>query len=1066
MEQTDSAATTKQVPVVGARKALLVGLGTSGAMACGQIMERISWAYGSPANVPWVRCVVLETAEVSMEQRLLRENSRIVHMTIDRNQYAALITNPQNYENPFGYATWNIPQLTGTGDAITDGAKNTRILGRLALLYTPNFLKVKAQVSDALNLLTTLDNQEATEAFSKTTPDPVRVAFSAGTYVYVVGTLCGGTSGGAFIDLGYMLRALIGYSVITTGIFMLPSEAEQNERWTANAYASLVELNHFSSDRARYQQRFPDRADIWQAAPGTRPYDYTYLVQSRGAAKVEYARLVTATADYIYSDVIGGTADRRDSRRTNIQDYFTQTDVWGATQKFFTFGLGSIEFPYAKVLKACSLRLAQRGFQEIAGGEELSQAQIENTKSRLPTLALEFLIQRLLLRPDGTRLDTVLQRIMQNVAEDAVNSDDVLTLARAQAETGFKGTADSQTHADLAPNIIPMTIEENSRQAGEEMREAIIAAARSFLTGPTASGVNSLVSFLTALQKDLTAAVKQCAEMKASDPTAQTQFAADEAQERAQTCRKDFALRLTFGKRAAVRRYVEECIQNCLELYGQKLRLACAPVCERLYAENLAFVEKVYTRIQNQECGLAREVASIINKMANLYKRTDVPYGTTDDGSSRMINGTEIFEPGRTIEQEYMRCLRETAAAQKLTGPPEELERRFALSASEKFIRDALPTLFADTNADMRFDPNGEREVPPYDDFDILEIARGARFAFEPLKRRSIVDRLFAQPQRISTDLKDADEASRLFLNWAEGHPRHRDAPNKAYKFIFFDTEDGKAAAFIEQLEKDGLVDTKGGIARINDLHQIMILRERGAFSLGTIRELMDEGTSLWRGHYAQTAGIYSFHSRGDIKEWITWARADEDARVRLRNIFLVSVALKVVELVSATEYAFRFRPRTMGGSDQVILSNDLDMAAQTMKTEQIGADMEAKILKYRETFEAADVFMRIDEFARGSAGRFREGNRLLSGEEIASYLFDYVRQDRELLECYRQQYPNQAELRYLDIDSEGRPAYRCPCEKRQILGYTADCLYVTVEKDGKRQRLLQCALCGRSLAV
>ena len=52
--------------------------------------------------------------------------------------------------------------------------------------------------------------------------------------------------------------------------FTLPSSAESNDRWTANAFAALLELNHFSSDRTRYRQQFPGRSGVWEAAPGTR----------------------------------------------------------------------------------------------------------------------------------------------------------------------------------------------------------------------------------------------------------------------------------------------------------------------------------------------------------------------------------------------------------------------------------------------------------------------------------------------------------------------------------------------------------------------------------------------------------------------------------------------------------------------------------------------------------------------------------------------------------------------------------------------------------------------------
>ena len=40
--------------------------------------------------------------------------------------------------------------------------------------------------------------------------------------------------------------------------------------------------------------------------------------------------------------------------RTNIAQLFIQRDYWGATQKYYTFGLSGIEFPYTKIAKACA----------------------------------------------------------------------------------------------------------------------------------------------------------------------------------------------------------------------------------------------------------------------------------------------------------------------------------------------------------------------------------------------------------------------------------------------------------------------------------------------------------------------------------------------------------------------------------------------------------------------------------------------------------------------------------------------------------------------------------------
>src|SRR5207247_11069005 len=122
-------------------------------------------------------------------------------------------------------------------------------------------------------------------------------------------------------------------------------------------------------------------------------------------------------------------------------------------------------------------------------------------------------------------------------------------------------------------------------------------------------------------------------------------------------------------------------------------------------------------------------------------------------------------------------------------------------------------------------------------------------------------------------------------------------AVNKAYKFVFFNDKDPRAEQFREVIERAGILTGQGGIAYMNDQNQIMIMQERGAFSLGTIRELREDLDSKWRSDFHNPT-IPSFHARNDIKEWITWTRADEESYDRIRNLFLVGVALKIIEFV------------------------------------------------------------------------------------------------------------------------------------------------------------------------
>ena len=1056
---------------VQARRTLLLGLGTTGACICGQILERLAWAYDKVDHVPWVRSVVLETKDVAAAPEAVRDYSRFVHLKIDKAQYASLINDPQNYEGQFGFNTWNNPDLTGSGDAITDGANNVRMLGRLSLLFPPNYTAATREIRSALAALKALDEKEAGELYSRSLPKPVQVEMGDDLHVYVVGTLAGGTSSGSFIDMGYILQSLDGYqnAIKPTGVFLLPSAEHPNEKHTANAYAALIELNHYSSDHTRYTQQFPDRVEPRQMPPGVRPYPNLYLLQARGEAPIEYAKIVTAAADFIHSDVIGGTAAERDATRTNIQDYFINKDMWGATQKFLTFGTGAIEFPFPKVMKACSLRLARVGFQMVAGGDALTGAVLQNQMSGLPLLPLEALMSRLLQR-SGKRIEDSLSRVLQDAYAPAQHANDPLDLARAQAEAAFQGTAQSDMHPELPPNIVPLTIEENKRAAAGEFRAAIEKTARVYLAPNASGGLTALVSYLEGLHKALDAAKKEADGAQQSDALAAMLSQADEAQEQARACRTDLPLRLAWGKSAAVKRYVQNCLQSCQSYYTLRLRSACAPICAEIYAANRKYVETLLLRVQNSSCGLLKDVRNIVDGMNELYNRTNVAYGTRFDGTVRVINGVELFDPDKTVSEEYAYCLRTTIETRGLNGDGPALERLLGLQAVQAYVEAALPALFAEANIVRRFDPEGSKTGPLYDDYQLVELARPARATFHPLNTRSIIARLLERAE-LAADLKKANDASGLMLNWEAGLPRHRDAENKAYKFFFYNDKDPQAKTFRETVEKSNILGTRDKMAFINDQHMVMLLQERGAFSLGTIRELQDGADSKWRSDFANPT-IASFHSRKDITEWTTWARSDEEARSHSRSIFLVGAALEVIRMVSPQQYVFTYPPRRASDAGQLLLSSDLDLAAQRIKGAGLQADIEQRIALDRRTNGAPDLISRFVAFIQGSEGKFQERERKLSVEQVEAYIFDYVERDMELLERWQMKFPDTKELRLLARDEqgnvardgEGRPTYRCACSRREVLGHKASDLYVLTRKDSRLVPVFKCAVCSKSL--
>jgi hypothetical protein len=309
--------------------------------------------------------------------------------------------------------------------------------------------------------------------------------------------------------------------------------------------------------------------------------------------------------------------------------------------------------------------------------------------------------------------------------------------------------------------------------------------------------------------------------------------------------------------------------------------------------------------------------------------------------------------------------------------------------------------------------------------------------------------------------------ASWLFLDWTKGHPRYVDHPNKSYGFVFYNQQDPNAARFHKQLEVAGILDGETAAEHISDPNQVLILREQGAFSLGTVTNLKDEQFSQWRNAYENTTTIESYHARGDIKrgQWVAWTRADEEARVRIRNIFLVGIAVGVIEFRSAAEYRFSYPPQSPADPGYLSLSNNLDEASREILDRGKDKDIELAITQKRSAVGAPEIVAMLDRFIKASDNKFREGEERLSSADMEVYLVDYIRNDVELLAIYHSPafYPNQVDLSYIKKDSNGQDAYFCP-NCNQMLGYNSEALYTRKTRDGKTIRVKECTYCSRPL--
>ncbi|MEM8719021.1 MAG: tubulin-like doman-containing protein [Cyanobacteria bacterium P01_G01_bin.39] len=249
----------------------------------------------------------------------------------------------QNYDGSPGVyeniSSWFPPQLLKNLKAVDEGAQAIRPVGRLAFFH--NYRKIKAAIESAET------RTRGHEAFM------IRNNWSVDNKlnIFVVGSLCGGTGSGVFLDVAYCLRKMYGNDgAQIAGYFVISPELYGNAPdKSANTYAALKELNYYAtmgtSFNADYDLQYLE--SIEETRP---PFEYIYLVSNRTAKDyriLEKSKLCNIIAHKITLDFAGELSPIVTAQRDNFLQHMIQTDEHPRpnVQRYLTFGLAQIYFP-------------------------------------------------------------------------------------------------------------------------------------------------------------------------------------------------------------------------------------------------------------------------------------------------------------------------------------------------------------------------------------------------------------------------------------------------------------------------------------------------------------------------------------------------------------------------------------------------------------------------------------------------------------------------------------------------------------------------------------------------
>lgn len=283
--------------------ALFIGLGSTGFEILERLQNLVLEEYGIP-SLPIFQYVAFETDQ---DQKLGTESEIILtHPTIGSTDAVETAINrgERNYYNEWLDKT----VLKIPGGMFVAGAGNIRMAGRLCLWENWQTLasdKTKpgcASVLQSAQEIVTADKNrlkttnilnEIYGMWDKPIPD-LGIQIEPKPNVYIVGTFCGGTCGGMFIDIAYYVKHLFGLwkkdiggqRAKVIGVFtvydsndLINATNDTKKNHAANCWASLLEYDYYCHDKSRYNQTFPDGTQI---DTNERSLDYLYLLSCSG----------------------------------------------------------------------------------------------------------------------------------------------------------------------------------------------------------------------------------------------------------------------------------------------------------------------------------------------------------------------------------------------------------------------------------------------------------------------------------------------------------------------------------------------------------------------------------------------------------------------------------------------------------------------------------------------------------------------------------------------------------------------------------------------------------------
>ncbi|WP_373480656.1 tubulin-like doman-containing protein [Geminocystis sp.] len=352
------------------KRTICIGLGGTGRDILMQIRRLIVDRYGKLRELPVVSFVHIDTDKGASQvsglktgdtyhgENILFKPAETLTATMNKQEIDDLskgLERRSEYERESPYdhiCSWFPKQILKDVKSIENGAGAIRPVGRLAFFH--NYSKIQEAIRTADNATIGHSQKLLTK----------NIVVESGTNIIIVGSLCGGTGSGTFIDMAYSLRELYGYEIdseITAYLIIAPELYGNTPSVKANTYAALKELNYYTAQGTTFNANY-DPVNLFSVRENRPPFDFVYLVGNRsnsGHKIVKKDKLSQVIAHKIFADFAEEISVNIKGHRDNVKKYFSVYDEHPRpnAQRYMTFGLSKIYFPRDLTIAICLNKL-------------------------------------------------------------------------------------------------------------------------------------------------------------------------------------------------------------------------------------------------------------------------------------------------------------------------------------------------------------------------------------------------------------------------------------------------------------------------------------------------------------------------------------------------------------------------------------------------------------------------------------------------------------------------------------------------------------------------------------